>query len=57
MLSEIPLPTPLPHTVNNRSLLSSPEQIEQAESLLSSSDPELVAELLAALQQTSTDNM
>jgi cohesin loading factor subunit SCC2 len=57
VLPELPLPTPLPSTVNNKSLLFHPRIAEEAKLLTSTRDESLVPALAKALSQTSTDHM
>ncbi|XP_022102804.1 nipped-B-like protein A isoform X2 [Acanthaster planci] len=57
LLTELPLPTPLPCTVNNKGLLYSPRVAEEAKRLLGVQDENLVPQLLHALSQTNTDNI
>ncbi|XP_076440937.1 nipped-B-like protein A isoform X2 [Babylonia areolata] len=56
LLPELPLPTPLPHTVN-KSLLFNKKVTEDAQRFLSSADEGLAQQLLHALQQTSTSHI
>ena len=57
VLPELPLPTPLPHTINNKSLLYNQQIADEARRLLGSGDHKIVGQLLSALKQTSTDHM
>jgi hypothetical protein len=58
VLPELPLPTPLPHTVVNKSLLFTQRIAEEARRLTSSPPSDaLVGELVQALRQTNTDHM
>ncbi|KAL8600999.1 hypothetical protein ACOMHN_030656 [Nucella lapillus] len=53
LLPELPLPTPLPHTVK-KSLLYNKKVSEDAQRVLANADEGLAQQLLHALQQTST---
>ncbi|XP_025080871.1 nipped-B-like protein B isoform X1 [Pomacea canaliculata] len=57
LLPQLPLPTPLPQTVNNKSLLFSPKISEDAHKLLSVADEGLAQQLLHALRQASTSHI
>lgn len=57
VLPELPLPTPLSHTVGNKSLLFSPRVADEARSIISSNNDHLVGQLVHALGQTNTDHM
>ncbi|KAF7993051.1 hypothetical protein HCN44_005832 [Aphidius gifuensis] len=57
LLPEMPLPTPLPQTLTNKSLLFHPRVAEEATILLSNRDETLVPQLLLSLSQTSSDNI
>ncbi|XP_019645750.1 PREDICTED: nipped-B-like protein [Branchiostoma belcheri] len=57
LLPELPLPTPHPSTVNNKSLLYSQRVIEEARRLVANPDENLVPHLVQALGQTSTDHI
>ncbi|XP_005090101.1 nipped-B-like protein B [Aplysia californica] len=57
LLSQLPLPTPLPQTVQNKTLLYSPNIAEDARRLLASSDDVLGAQLSHALRQTTTSQI
>ncbi|KAK7495047.1 hypothetical protein BaRGS_00013687 [Batillaria attramentaria] len=57
LLPQLPLPTPLPHTVNNKSLLFNQQISEDAHRLLSSTDEGLAQQLAHALHQTSTSHI
>ncbi|XP_033636427.1 nipped-B-like protein A [Asterias rubens] len=57
LLTELPLPSPLPCTINNKGLLYSPRVADEAKRLLGLQDENLVPQLLHALGQTSTDNI
>nr|XP_006819500.1 PREDICTED: nipped-B-like protein-like isoform X1 [Saccoglossus kowalevskii] len=57
LLPELPLPSPLPATLGNKSLLYNPRVSEEARRILSTPDENLVPQLLHALGQTSTDHI
>ena len=57
VLPELPLPTPLPHTLNNKSLLFHQKVAEESRQVLATQDPALVSQLVNALKQTNTDHM
>lgn len=57
VLPELPLPTPLPHTVNNKSLLYQPDIATDARRILSCPDENVVQQLVQSLRQTSTAHM
>ncbi|KAK0173665.1 hypothetical protein PV328_006828 [Microctonus aethiopoides] len=57
LLPEMPLPTPLPQTLTNKSLLFHPRVAEEAHLLLSNRDETLAPQLIQALSQTSSDNI
>ncbi|XP_015608348.1 nipped-B-like protein B [Cephus cinctus] len=57
LLPEMPLPTPLPQTLTNKSLLFHPRVAEEAQILLSVSDENLVPQLILSLSQTSSDHI
>ena len=57
LLSEMPLPTPLPQTLTNKSLLFHPRVAEEAQILLSVRDDNLVPQLISSLSQTSSDHI
>ena len=57
VLPELPLPTPLSHNTNNKSLLYHHGLPEDAKRLLNSSDSTVVAQLVNALSKTGTDHM
>ncbi|XP_072030780.1 nipped-B-like protein A isoform X2 [Amphiura filiformis] len=57
LLTELPLPSPLPSTVNNKGLLFSPRVAEEAKRLLGGQDENLIPQLLQALSQTNTDSI
>lgn len=55
LLPEMPLPTPLPQTLTNKSLLFHPRVAEEAQILLSVRNENLVPQLILSLSQTSSD--
>lgn len=57
VLPEMPLPTPLPQTMSNKSLLFHPRVAEEAQILLSVKDDNLVPQLIQSLIETSADHM
>lgn len=57
LLPEMPLPTPLPQTLTNKSLLFHPRVAEEAQILLSVRDDNLVPQLILSLSQTSADHI
>jgi len=57
VLPEMPLPSPLPQTLSNKSLLFHPRVAEEAQILLSVRDDALVPQLIHSLVQTSADHM
>lgn len=57
VLPEMPLPSPLPQTLSNKSLLFHPRVAEEAHILLSLRDEALVPQLVQSLAQTSSDHM
>ncbi|KAK2582564.1 hypothetical protein KPH14_004854 [Odynerus spinipes] len=57
LLPEMPLPTPLPQTLTNKSLLFHPRVAEEAQILLSVRDENLVPQLILSLSQTSSDHI
>lgn len=57
VLPEMPLPSPLPQTLSNKSLLFHPRVAEEAQILLSVRDEALVPQLIQSLVQTSSDHM
>ncbi|GFS10541.1 nipped-B-like protein [Elysia marginata] len=54
LLPQLPLPTPLPQTVQNKSLLYSPSIADGARQLLASTDDSLGGQIAQALRQTNT---
>lgn len=57
LLPEMPLPTPLPQTLTNKSLLFHPRVAEEARILLSLRDENLVPQLIMSLSQTSSEHI
>lgn len=57
VLTEMPLPTPLPQVLSNKSLLFHPRVAEEALKLLNVRDDKLVPQLEHSLSQTSADHM
>ncbi|OAD53238.1 Nipped-B-like protein [Eufriesea mexicana] len=57
LLPEMPLPTPLPQTLTNKSLLFHPRVAEEAQILLSVRNENLVPQLILSLSQTSSDHI
>ncbi|XP_063406097.1 nipped-B-like protein A isoform X2 [Mytilus trossulus] len=57
LLPELPLPTPIPSTVNNRSLLHNSKVAEGAKRLLQSKDDFLAKHVCRTLCQTTTDEI
>ena len=57
VLPVLPLPTPLPSTLNNKSQLFHPRVAEEAAILLATRDDNLVSLLLQSLMQTSVQHM
>ncbi|XP_016839309.1 nipped-B-like protein [Nasonia vitripennis] len=57
LLPEMPLPTPLPQTLTNKSLLFHPRVADEAQILLSMRDENLVPQLIMSLSQTSADHI
>lgn len=53
LLPEMPLPTPLPQTLTNKSLLFHPRVAEEAQNLLGVRDDALLPQLIQSLEQTS----
>ncbi|XP_025832337.1 nipped-B-like protein A [Agrilus planipennis] len=54
LLPEMPLPTPLPQTLSNKSLLFHPRVAEEAQNLLGTKDEVLIPQLVQSLSQTSS---
>ncbi|KAG7307609.1 hypothetical protein JYU34_007831 [Plutella xylostella] len=57
LLPVLPLPTPLPSTLNNKSQLFHPRVAEEAAILLATQDENLVTLLLQSLMQTSVEHI
>lgn len=57
VLPEMPLPTPSPQTLSNKSLLFHPRVAEEAQNLLGVRDDILIPQLIQSLVQTSADHM
>lgn len=57
LLPEMPLPTPSPQTLSNKSLLFHPRVAEEAQNLLGVQDEVLVPQLINSLVQTSADHI
>uniref|UniRef100_T1JC53 Nipped-B protein n=1 Tax=Strigamia maritima TaxID=126957 RepID=T1JC53_STRMM len=57
LLPELPLPSPLPATLNNRSLLFHPRVAEEAHRLLNTRDVALATQLINALSQTTSEHI
>ncbi|KAF7267144.1 hypothetical protein GWI33_019635 [Rhynchophorus ferrugineus] len=57
VLPELPLPTPSPQTINNKSLLFHPRVAEEAQNLLGQKNDILVPQLVASLEKTSADHI
>ncbi|XP_059489671.1 nipped-B-like protein isoform X2 [Neocloeon triangulifer] len=57
LLPEMPLPTPLPQTMSNKSLLFHPRVAEEAQILLSVHDENLVPQLIHSLVETSAEHI
>ncbi|XP_013407379.1 nipped-B-like protein B isoform X1 [Lingula anatina] len=57
LLPELPLPTPMPQTVHNKSLLYHPRIAEEARRLLASRDENLVPQLIHALSHTNVEHI
>lgn len=57
VLTEMPLPTPLPQVLSNKSLLFHPRVAEEALKLLGVRDDKLVPQLVHSLSQTTADHM
>lgn len=57
VLPELPLPTPSPQTISNKSLLFHPRVAEEAQNLLGQKNEVLVPQLVASLEKTSADHM
>ncbi|XP_063929333.1 nipped-B-like protein isoform X2 [Zophobas morio] len=57
LLPEMPLPTPSPQTLSNKSLLFHPRVAEEAQNLLGVRDEVLVPQLVQSLVQTSAEHI
>ncbi|KAK4871530.1 hypothetical protein RN001_015654 [Aquatica leii] len=57
LLPEMPLPTPVPQTLSNKSLLFHPRVAEEAQNLLGVRDDALVPQLVHSLVQTSASHI
>uniref|UniRef100_A0ABD2WUA4 Nipped-B protein n=2 Tax=Trichogramma kaykai TaxID=54128 RepID=A0ABD2WUA4_9HYME len=57
LLPEMPLPTPLPQTLSNKSLLFHPRVTEEAKILLSMQDDNLIPQLIMSISQTSSEHI
>jgi hypothetical protein len=57
LLPEMPLPTPSPQTLSNKSLLFHPRVAEEAQNLLGVRDEVLVPQLVHSLIQTSAEHI
>ncbi|XP_026815896.1 nipped-B-like protein isoform X1 [Rhopalosiphum maidis] len=57
LLPEMPLPSPMPQTLGNKSLLFHPRVAEEADILLSLRDDTLVPQLIQSLINTSSDHI
>ncbi|VVC44793.1 Hypothetical protein CINCED_3A008325 [Cinara cedri] len=57
LLPEMPLPSPMPQTLGNKSLLFHPRVAEEADILLSLRDDALVPQLIQSLINTSSDHI
>ncbi|XP_046405626.1 nipped-B-like protein isoform X2 [Ischnura elegans] len=57
LLPEMPLPSPLPQTLSNKSLLFHPRVAEEAQILLGARDDDLIPQLIQSLAQTSADHI
>ncbi|XP_071952064.1 nipped-B-like protein A isoform X2 [Antedon mediterranea] len=55
LLSELPLPSPMPNTIGNKSLLYSPHVAEEARRLLNGKDDNSLLQVVQALSQTNTE--
>ncbi|GFN80172.1 nipped-b-like protein, partial [Plakobranchus ocellatus] len=55
LLPQLPLPTPLPQTVQNKSLLYNPNIVDGARQILASTDEGLGNQIAQALRQTNTN--
>ncbi|CAH1960755.1 unnamed protein product [Acanthoscelides obtectus] len=57
LLPEMPLPTPSPQTLSNKSLLFHPRVAEEAQNLLGVRDECLIPQLVTSLEQTSAEHI
>ncbi|XP_060516001.1 nipped-B protein [Cylas formicarius] len=57
VLPELPLPTPSPQTLSNKSLLFHPRVAEEAQNLLGIKDEILVPQLVLSLEKTSAEHI
>ncbi|CAG9759520.1 unnamed protein product [Ceutorhynchus assimilis] len=57
VLPELPLPTPSPQTISNKSLLFHPRVAEEAQNLLGHNNEGLVPQLVASLEITTADDI
>lgn len=57
VLPEMPLPSPLPQTLSNKSLLFHPRVAEEAQILLSHPNELLIPQLVYSLAQTTSEHM
>ncbi|CAG9828593.1 unnamed protein product [Diabrotica balteata] len=57
LLPEMPLPTPSPQTLSNKSLLFHPRVAEEAQNLLGVRDEVLVPQLVQSLEKTSAEHI
>ncbi|KAJ8930877.1 hypothetical protein NQ314_016297 [Rhamnusium bicolor] len=57
VLPEMPLPTPSPQTLSNKSLLFHPRVAEEAQNLLGVRDEVLVPQLVSSLEKTSAEHI
>ncbi|XP_071508952.1 nipped-B-like protein A [Diadema antillarum] len=57
LLTELPLPSPLPSALNSKGLLYTPHIAEEAQRLLGRQDENLIPQLLHVLTKTNTDHI